>query len=144
MSSCVSQVLHQEYLLDLREECSAELKVLLCLVLLIPTDTLYHTAARHKCECYPWYSHSPCDTDDQTLLSPAFLPILESTQTQPCDNNTDFYRGSPQTSLSILHPCEVLKEVLNFHFAGNKVTVPKVFFIKHLPAEARAVSRFLG
>lgn len=31
---------------------------------------------------------------DQTLVSPARSPILESTQTQPRDNNTDFCRGS--------------------------------------------------
>lgn len=40
---------------------------------------------------------------DQTLVSPARSPILESTQTQPRDNNTDFCRGSTKAP----QPCLV-------------------------------------
>lgn len=70
-----------EYLLDLRERCSAELKVWLCLVLFIQTHTFITRLPGMDVAVTHGTALLHVTRMDQTLVSPALLPILESTQT---------------------------------------------------------------
>lgn len=96
-----SRPAHQEYLLDLALPAASHTHRHTFVTQLPGTDVgvIHGTAVLHVTRT------------DQTLISPGLLPIMESTQTEPRANNTDFCRGSSQTSLLILHPCGVFKEV---------------------------------